>query len=206
MTGHSKLEGPSTVRRRAVTLAPRTAGAGGAPGVVEVPANCGPALPQPSRRGRDTCSPQNTPGRNSRIPAYKGSGQNMPSGLALQRATMASSGGAEEWHVGLVERLAAEEVPPHFRSTSCRWRSKRPCWAQTIDDCRPWSAPDPRAYPIKQATRPAPATAAGRRPRLSAPRPLPLQTDRGRSSCSRWSQSSRRNAGCARCGTRRSDR
>ena len=82
--------------------------------------------------------------------------------------------------ISLVERLAAENCQPKHGLH------------RTI-----------RPHPMRQTTTPAPASGGGSHPRLPALRPLPLQMHRGRSCCSRWSRSSRRNAGRARCGTRR---
>jgi hypothetical protein len=48
-----------------------------------------------------------------------------------------------------------------------------------------------------------PLSAVGRHLLLPPPRPLPLRRHRGCSCCSRWSRSSHRSAGRARCGTRR---
>jgi len=73
--------------------------------------------------------------------------------------------------------------------------------------------PDLDAGHVACSERPSPLTPLGRRShqhlqaagarRLPAPRPLPRRTCQDCSCCSRWSGSSRRNAGQGRCGTRR---
>ena len=91
------------------------------------------------------------------------SGQSMPSGLALQRATMVSTQAppnSPKKGTWLVERLAAENC------------------------CRPMrSASNTRPRPIRQTTTPAPASGGGSPPPPSCSSFLPLRTRRGCSCC-----------------------
>jgi hypothetical protein len=112
--------------------------------------------------------------------------------------------GAEERDVSFIERLAAEElVAPAIDpasgggdqnrvvrrpSTYCRTCCPSQTFALTPSGRRP-----------PQRLRPV----AARHPHLPALRPLPRRKHQDCSCCSRWSRSSHRSAGRARCRTRR---
>jgi len=135
----------------------------------------GPAL-RPTAAPRPAGPPFSPPDA-----ANAASSDRIPSGLAVQRATIASSR-RHRTH----RRAACRHVESLAAENRQRKHGLRQAFALT-----------PSGRRRHQRLQAAAAL------RLPAPRPLPRRTRQGRSCCSRWSRSSRRNAGRGRCGTRR---